>query len=85
MDETVKVTSITPGLVQDDIIQVFKDLFNKLRINLPLFQGNSNDEIVKLMPSLAGNDVANAVVFAISVKEHVEIHEIVIKPVGEFL
>ncbi|CAG9808141.1 unnamed protein product [Chironomus riparius] len=68
LDETVKVTSLTPGLVECDILQE-----------------NANDELVKLMPALRPEDIAAALTFAISAKDNVEVHEIVIKPVGEFL
>ncbi|KAG5672099.1 hypothetical protein PVAND_002254 [Polypedilum vanderplanki] len=68
LDETVKVTSISPGLVESDIIHA-----------------NAHDEILKLMPALKPDDVAGAVIFALGAKEGVEVHEIVIKPVGEYL
>ena len=38
-----------------------------------VLQENANDELVKLMPTLRSEDVAAALVFAISVKDHVEV------------
>lgn len=66
LNEYIKITAISPGLVDSDM-------------------NTANDELLSLMPALAPKDVSAAVVYAISVKENVTIHEIVIKPVGEFL
>ncbi|CAO1443037.1 unnamed protein product [Diamesa serratosioi] len=46
---------------------------------------NTSHEMIKLMPKLNPQDVADAVIFAISTPENVLIHELIIKPVGEFL
>jgi len=43
------------------------------------------DNITTNMPALAARDVSSAILYAISVKPNVQIHEIVLKPVGDFL
>jgi len=46
---------------------------------------NTSHEMIKMMPKLTPQDVADAVIYAISTPENVLIHELIIKPVGEFL
>lgn len=46
---------------------------------------NTSHDMIKLMPKLKPQDVADAVLYAISTPENVLIHELIIKPVGEFL
>jgi len=41
--------------------------------------------MIKLMLKLKPQDVADAVLYVISTPENVLIHELIIKPVGEFL
>lgn len=70
LESMIKVTSISPGLVEDDIVANYT--------------ANEND-LVKYMPKLKPEDVAEAVLYAITTPDHVQIHELVIKPMGEFL
>lgn len=63
MDENVKITAISPGLVEDE------DIHYEI--------GHE--------PALSAKDVSSAILYAISVKDHVQIDSIVIKPVGDFL
>uniref|UniRef100_A0A1B0AXA5 Dehydrogenase n=1 Tax=Glossina palpalis gambiensis TaxID=67801 RepID=A0A1B0AXA5_9MUSC len=57
----IKVTSISPGLVNTD---------------LP-------PEEYKTLPRLQSEDVAMAVLYCLSTPPHVQVHELIIKPVGE--
>lgn len=66
----VKVTNISPGLVENDILTT---------------HGSDDNELVKYMPRLKPEDVAQAVIFAITTPQHVLIQDIMIKPMGEFL
>ncbi|XP_031626811.1 farnesol dehydrogenase-like [Contarinia nasturtii] len=66
----IKVTNISPGLVENDILTTHE---------------GDNNELVKYMPRLKGEDVAKAVVFAITTPQHVLIQDIILKPMGEFL
>uniref|UniRef100_A0A182IVL1 Dehydrogenase n=1 Tax=Anopheles atroparvus TaxID=41427 RepID=A0A182IVL1_ANOAO len=70
LDSGCKVTSISPGLVEGDILSTVS--------------ANEN-EIVKYMPKLKPEDVAEAVLYAITTPDNVQIHDLVIKPMGEFL
>jgi NADP+-dependent farnesol dehydrogenase len=45
----------------------------------------TSHSLIKCMPKLKPSDVSQAVMYAISVPDHVLVHEIIIKPVGEFL
>uniref|UniRef100_A0A182Q6Z3 Dehydrogenase n=1 Tax=Anopheles farauti TaxID=69004 RepID=A0A182Q6Z3_9DIPT len=65
-----KVTSISPGLVEGDIVST---------------SSTKDNDIVNYMPKLKPEDVAEAVLYAITTPENVQIHELVIKPMGEFL
>ncbi|XP_040167104.1 farnesol dehydrogenase-like isoform X1 [Anopheles arabiensis] len=65
-----KVTSISPGLVEGDILST---------------NTSKDNEIVNYMPKLKPEDVAEAVLYAITTPENVQIHELIIKPMGEFL
>lgn len=38
-----------------------------------ILQENANDELISIMPTLAAKDVAAAVIYAISVKENVQV------------
>ncbi|XP_067014718.2 dehydrogenase/reductase SDR family member 11 isoform X1 [Anabrus simplex] len=66
----MKISLVTPGKVETE----FRD-------NRPNFQ----TEAVKNMPGLESEDVADAVLYALATPPHVQIHEIIIKPVGEIL
>lgn len=38
---------------------------------------------IKSQPSLKGKDIADAVLYVLSTPPHVQVHELMIKPVGE--
>lgn len=69
-DQRVKVSSISPGLVKTDIIAAS---------GYP--EGAA--EIFARTPHLQPEDVADAVLFALSTPAAVQVHELTIKPVGE--
>ncbi len=60
--------SVSPGAVKTEI-----------------FKGATKEmlEMFKSIPFLDPKDVADAVVYAISTPKHVQIQEIIIKPIGE--
>ncbi|XP_055628702.1 farnesol dehydrogenase-like [Toxorhynchites rutilus septentrionalis] len=70
LDSHIKVSSISPGLVEGDLVASHT---------------TNENEIVKYMPKLKPEDVAEALLYAITTPDHVQIHELVIKPMGEFL
>ncbi|XP_071442195.1 farnesol dehydrogenase-like [Hetaerina americana] len=65
----IRVTSVSPGLVKTEIFQA----------------AGSEGDIYKENPHLNPKDVADCVVFALGMPPHVQIHEVSVKPVGEFI
>ncbi|KAJ6636260.1 Farnesol dehydrogenase [Pseudolycoriella hygida] len=70
LEMSTKITNISPGLVENDILTT---------------AGSDNNELVKYMPRLKPESVAKAVVFAITADQDVLIQDIILKPMGEFL
>ncbi|XP_068086798.1 farnesol dehydrogenase-like [Anabrus simplex] len=66
----MKVSCVSPGLVKTEFLN-----------NLPKF----NTKEFHKMPALYSEDVGEAVLYALGTPPHVQIHEIIIKPVGETL
>ncbi|XP_061390586.1 farnesol dehydrogenase-like [Musca vetustissima] len=60
----IKVTSISPGAVDTDIIPDF-------------IRNHANGSLLK------AEDISSSIVYALSTPPHVQIHELMIKPVGE--
>lgn len=59
----------------------FRDRFTSLQAVSPglvesdIVQENANDELMAIMPALAPKDVADAVIYVISVKENVQVRK----------
>ncbi|KAF2895024.1 hypothetical protein ILUMI_11146, partial [Ignelater luminosus] len=69
----IKVTSVSPGAVATEIVQAAGDTLSEgLRNHI---KGNPN--------ILRSEDIADAVLYALATPPHVQVHEIIIKPVGE--
>ncbi|XP_067014714.2 farnesol dehydrogenase isoform X2 [Anabrus simplex] len=64
----MKVSCVTPGMVRTE----FRD-------NNPKY----NTEEFRKLPALNSEDVADAVLYALGTPPHVQIHEVIVKPVGE--
>ncbi|XP_966714.4 farnesol dehydrogenase [Tribolium castaneum] len=67
----IKITSISPGLVESEMTTLKKD------------QPPESKALFETMPILKAEDIADGVVYALSTPEHVQVHELTIKPVGE--
>ncbi|KAJ3651599.1 hypothetical protein Zmor_017628 [Zophobas morio] len=67
----IKVTSVSPGLVESEMTTGNKDLPEDRKAAL------------KKTQALKPQDIADGVVYALSTPEHVQVHELTIKPVGE--
>ncbi|XP_072386596.1 farnesol dehydrogenase-like [Diabrotica undecimpunctata] len=64
----IKISSISPGFVDTEIIADMKN----------------NDEFKRIVPTLLNpEDIADAIVYALSTPPHVQVHELTIKPIGE--
>ncbi|XP_026466228.1 farnesol dehydrogenase-like [Ctenocephalides felis] len=65
-----KITSISPGVVLTEIFDAAMDEEKK-------------QEFLKYNPYLNPEDISQAVLYCLSTPEHVQVHELTIKPVGE--
>ncbi|PSN57064.1 hypothetical protein C0J52_01753 [Blattella germanica] len=67
----IRITSVSPGVVKTEFLQTSK------------FRSVTGDLLYKVHKFLEPKDIADAVLYAIGSPPHVQIHEIIIKPVGE--
>lgn len=70
----IRVTAISPGMVYTDIM---------VASGHKLAPGETVDDIYKNIPHLKAKDIADSVTYVLGTPPHVQIHEILIKPVGE--
>ncbi|KAK5641174.1 hypothetical protein RI129_009721 [Pyrocoelia pectoralis] len=63
----IKISSVSPGVVDTEFPLDSEHLIG----------------LYKEIPSLAAEDVANAVIYVVSTPPHVQVHELIIKPIGE--
>ncbi|KAF5288871.1 hypothetical protein FQA39_LY03750 [Lamprigera yunnana] len=73
----IKISSVSPGIVKTDAIAA------ACRASDPSEAVMDYLHSIKGIPSLSPEDVAEAVVYVLSTPPHVQIHELIIKPVGE--
>ncbi|XP_068902389.1 farnesol dehydrogenase-like [Tenebrio molitor] len=71
LNSNIKITSVSPGMVESELTTLSKT------------QTPEAKAMLAQMPILKGEDIADGVVYALSTPEHVQIHELTIKPVGE--
>ncbi|RZC42511.1 hypothetical protein BDFB_002988 [Asbolus verrucosus] len=67
----IRITSVSPGLVETELTTLNKKLTPDLKASL------------EKMPIIKSEDIADGVVYVLSTPEHVQVHELMIKPVGE--
>nr|XP_046487728.1 dehydrogenase/reductase SDR family member 11-like [Neodiprion pinetum] len=69
----IKITSISPGLVGTELFSAY--------------EGKPDTDLMKLqvMPKLNSEDVANAILYALGTPPHVQVCELILRPVGEVL
>ncbi|KAJ9576087.1 hypothetical protein L9F63_007052, partial [Diploptera punctata] len=70
----IKVTSVSPGTVRTEIITASE-------IQLP--PGMTPKDMYDNGPSLESEDISEGVIYALGTPPHVQVHELIIKPVGE--
>ncbi|XP_060523702.1 farnesol dehydrogenase-like [Cylas formicarius] len=66
----IRITSVSPGLVETEILEV--NFGNVLDLNAP-----------ELKIALKSEDIADAVIYALSTPPHVQVSEVTVQPVGE--
>ncbi|KAJ3651589.1 hypothetical protein Zmor_017619 [Zophobas morio] len=67
----IRVTSVSPGLVVSEMTVLNKDISEERK------------KLFEVRPILQAEDIADGVVYVLSTPEHVQVHELTIKPVGE--
>jgi len=72
----IKITSISPGLVATDIFDATAKGSGKEI-------GKEAQEFLKVAAILKSEDIADAAIYILSTPPHVQIHELMIKPVNE--
>ncbi|KAK5638111.1 hypothetical protein RI129_012406 [Pyrocoelia pectoralis] len=70
IDSKIKITSISPGLVRSEFFVASERTPEVL-------------DTLKSMPILEAEDIAAAVLYVLGTPPHVQVHELIIKPVGE--
>ncbi|KAF2902132.1 hypothetical protein ILUMI_04040 [Ignelater luminosus] len=72
----IKITSISPGMVATEIVDAS-------------YKGSGSSpapelkEFVKKFPYLQANDIADGVMYVLATPPHVQVHELMIRPIGE--
>ncbi|KAK7864253.1 hypothetical protein R5R35_009519 [Gryllus longicercus] len=78
----IRVTEVSPGLVKTEIFdKIDKNTASLDAVTASL--GASEGEGVWALPHVFSEDVADAVLYAVSTPPHVQIHEMIVMPVGE--
>ncbi|PSN51373.1 Farnesol dehydrogenase [Blattella germanica] len=70
----IRVTSISPGMVRTEIIAAS---------DYKLPEGMTSDQLYDSIPHLNTKDISDALIYCLGTPPHVQIHEIIIKPIGE--
>ncbi|KAF5299186.1 hypothetical protein FQA39_LY02359 [Lamprigera yunnana] len=73
----IKITSVSPGFVATDFMHA---KFERSKQN---FNDSDVCKYLSTCPALVPEDIANAVVYTLGTPPHVQVHEIMIRPVGE--
>lgn len=76
LNSKIRVSSISPGKVGTDFFVNFlhNSGIKAEDLDLKVFEGT---------PKLESVDVASAIMFVLSAPPHVQVHDVIIKPVGE--
>lgn len=74
----IKVSSVSPGLVGTELFEVSA---KSSGVELTEDARKTYDERVKLHPK----DVADAVMYVLSTPPHVQVHELILRPVGDII
>lgn len=68
--DKIRVSSLSPGMVKTEIIEA---------------SGNHemSEKIYKMWPSLKSEDISQGVLYILGTPPHVQVYELILKPVGE--
>ncbi|KAF2902136.1 hypothetical protein ILUMI_04044 [Ignelater luminosus] len=72
----IKITSISPGYVKTEIVEA-----TLKGSGLSEYPGLSQDQLAQL-PGLEAKDIADAALYVLATPPHVQVHELIIKPLG---
>lgn len=72
--------SISPGYVKTEIGEAAAKASN---LKLEDLIDDRMKELMSTLPGLESKDIADGVIYTLSTPPHVQVHEIIIKPVGE--
>ncbi|PNF40502.1 Dehydrogenase/reductase SDR family member 11 [Cryptotermes secundus] len=70
----IKVTSICPGMVQTEII---------LAAGYKIAEGMTVEQFYSNLPHLKCQDICEAIIYILGTAPHIQVHDLIIKPVGE--
>nr|CAD7412173.1 unnamed protein product [Timema cristinae] len=73
LNSHIRVTSISPGVVDTEIFEVIDPMNGKER----------KEQLLQNNPFLNSKDISDAVLYTLGTPPHVQVHEIIIRPVGE--
>nr|CAD7423474.1 unnamed protein product [Timema monikensis] len=73
LNSHIRVTSISPGVVDTEIFEVIDPMDGKER----------KEQLLQNNPFLNSKDISDAVLYTLGTPPHVQVHEIIIRPVGE--
>nr|CAD7578516.1 unnamed protein product [Timema californicum] len=73
LNSHIRITSISPGVVDTEIFEVINPVNGK----------EKKEQLLQNNPFLNSKDISDAVLYTLGTPPHVQVHEIIIRPVGE--
>lgn len=77
----IKITSISPGATESELLEAS---ITGSGMSMKEFQSSKDsDDFKKENPKLKAKDVTDAVIYVLATPPHVQVHELIIRPLGE--